>query len=95
MGENMELKIQDGKFWILENRSEEKNIERYCYDNEKSAMSRVKQMLKSVDAQKLFLSTVDMTGKDWQIIGVQWSVIAMGIVRDEMSEKEEKNEINI
>jgi hypothetical protein len=79
----MELEIKNGKFWILENKENENNIERYAYDDEKSAMSRVKQLLKSVDAQKLFLSTVDITGKEWQIIGVSWSVIAMGIVREE------------
>lgn len=79
----MELEIKNGKFWILENKENEDNIERYVYDDERSAMSRVKQLLKSVDAQKLFLSTVDITGKEWQIVGVSWSVIAMGIVREE------------
>jgi hypothetical protein len=53
-------------------------------------MSRIKQLLKSVDAQKLFLSTVYITGKEWQISGVPWSTIAMGIVRDEIFEKEKK-----
>lgn len=83
----MELEIKNGKFWILENKENENNIERYAYDDERSAMSRVKQLLKSVDAQKLFLSTVDITGKEWQISGVAWSLIAMGIVRDEDTEQ--------
>lgn len=89
----MELEIKNGKFWILENKEDENNIERFAYDDERSAMSRVKQLLKSIDAQKLFLSTVDITGKEWQIAGVPWSLIAMGIVRDEIPkeiyEKEE------
>lgn len=83
----MELEIKSGKFWILENKENENTIERYVYDDEKSAMGRVKQLLKSVDAQKLFLSTIDITGKEWQITGVSWSVIAMGIVRDEPTDK--------
>ena len=83
----MELEIKNGKFWILENKENEDNIERYVYDDEKSAMSRVKQLLKSIDATKLFLSTIDITGKEWQITGVSWSVIAMGIVRDEVETK--------
>lgn len=83
----MELETKNGKFWILENKENENNIERYIYDDEISAMSRVKQLLKSVDAQKLFLSTVDITGKEWQIAGVPWSVIAMGIVREEIVEQ--------
>ena len=83
----MELEIKNGKFWILENKENENNIERYAYDDEKSAMGRVKQLLKSIDAQKLFLSTIDVTGKEWQISGVAWSVIAMGIVREEYVEQ--------
>ena len=86
----MELEIKNGKFWILENKSDENNIERYSYSDEKFAMSRVKQLLKTVDAQKLFLSTMDITGKEWQISGVQWSVIAMGIVREEQNTEESK-----
>ena len=78
----MELEIKNGKFWILENKENENNTERYAYDDEKSAMSRIKQLLRSVDAQKLFLSTIDITG-EWQIAGVSWSIIAIGIVRDE------------
>lgn len=66
----MELEIKNGKVWILENKENENEIERYAYDDERSAMGRVKQLLKSVDAQKLFLSTIDITGKEWQISGV-------------------------
>lgn len=39
--------------------------------------------MKSVDVQYLFLSTVDISGKEWNIAGVQWSIIAMGLVREE------------
>lgn len=91
----MELEIKNGKFWILENKSDENNVDRYSYDDERSAMGRIKQLLKSVDAQKLFLSAVDITGKDWQIAGVPWSLIAMGIVREECAEQksEESKEL--
>lgn len=87
----MEIKIKDGKFWILENKSDDNNIERYSYDDERSAMSRIRQLLKSIDAQKLFLSTIDITGKEWQIAGVPWSLIAMGIVREESTEQKSED----
>lgn len=83
----MELEIKNGKFWILENKSDEKNIERYAYDDEKSAIGRLKQLMKSVDVEHLFLSTVDMAGKEWKISGVPWSTIAMGLVREENCNK--------
>ena len=79
----MELEIKNGKFWILENKSDEKNIDRYAYDDEKSAIGRLKQLMKSVDVEHLFLSTVDISGKEWKISGVPWSIIAMGLVREE------------
>lgn len=79
----MELIIKNGKYWILENKADENKIERYVYDDEKSATSRLRNLLMTVDAQKLFLSKVDITEKDWKITGVPWSVIAMGIVREE------------
>lgn len=79
----MELTIKDGKYWILENKADENKIERYVYDDEKSATSRLRSLLMIVDAQKLFLSKVDITEKEWKITGVPWSAIAMGIVREE------------
>ena len=78
----MELEIKNGKFWILENKSNETNIERYAYDDEKSAIDRLRDLLKSIDVQYIFLSTVDISGKEWSIAGVPWSTIAMGLVRD-------------
>lgn len=88
----MELEIKNGKFWILENKSDENNIERYAYDDEKSAIGRLRQLMKSIDVQYLFLSAVDISGKEWKIAGVSWSIIAMGLVREENigSEKLEK-----
>lgn len=82
----MELEIKNGKFWILENKSDENNIERYAYNDEKSAIGRLRQLLKSVDSQKLILSYIDITGKEWNISSVPWSMIAMGLVREEEPE---------
>lgn len=80
----MELEIKNGKFWILENKSDENNVERYAYDDEKSAINRLRQLLKSVDSQKLILSYIDIVGKEWNISSVPWSMIVMGLVREDV-----------
>ncbi len=40
----MELEIKNGKFWVLENKSDENNVERYAYDDEKSTINRLRQL---------------------------------------------------
>lgn len=79
----MEMKIIDGKFWIFENSADENNIERFVYDDEKSAINRLKEIMKTVDTSKLSLSSVDITTKEWKISGVSWAIIATGIIRGE------------
>ena len=83
----MELEIKNDKFWILENKSDQNNFQRYVYDEEKTAMSRLKKLMKSVDVQQLFLSTVDVSGNEWKITGVPWSTIAMYIIREEIADQ--------
>jgi hypothetical protein len=83
----MELEIKNDKFWILENKSDQNNFQRYVYDEEKTAMSRLKKLMKSVDVQQLFLSTVDVSGIEWKIAGVPWSTIAMYIIREEIADQ--------
>lgn len=39
--------------------------------------------MKTVDVQQLVLSSIEVGGKDWKIVPVSWSVIAMGLVREE------------
>lgn len=80
-----ELELKNGKFFILENRSDEKNIKRYIYGGTKAAIDRIKELIKTVNADKIILSTVDISGKSWNITGVPWSVIAMGLIRGNVS----------
>ncbi len=80
-----EIEINNGKFYILENKSDEKNIQRFVYNSIKPAMDRLKDLIKTVNADKLLLSTVDITGKSWNITGVPWSIIAMSLVRGDVS----------
>lgn len=90
----MEIDIKNGKFWLLENKQDEKNVQRFIYDDVKTAIDRLKELMKSVDTDKLLLSTVDVTdSKGWNITGTPWSVIAMGIVRGDIDEELMKSSI--
>jgi len=79
----MEIEIKSGKFWLLENKTDEKNVKRWVYGDEKTAIGRLKELMKTVDVQQLVLSSIEVGGKDWKIVPVLWSVIAMGLVREE------------
>lgn len=84
----MEIEIKNGKFWILENKADEKNVQRFVYDEVKSAIDRLKELMKTVNTDKLLLSTIDVTdSKGWNIVGTPWAIIAMGIVRGDINEE--------
>lgn len=84
-GIGTELEIKNGKFFILENRNDEKNIKRYTYVDIKPALDRIKELINTVNADKILLSTVDISTKTWNLTGVPWSVIAMGLIRGDIS----------
>ncbi len=79
----MEIEIKGNKFWLLENKTDEKNAKRWVYDDEKSAINRLKELMKTVNVENLVLSSIEVSGKDWKIGSVPWSVIAMGLARGE------------
>jgi len=92
----MEIEIKNGKFWILENKADEKNVQRFVYDEVKSAIDRLKELMKTVNTDKLLLSTVDTTdSKGWNITGTPWAIIAMGIVRGDIDEELTKSSPDI
>lgn len=72
---------------IIEN--DNKEIVRIEYkDKLIFSIDRLRDLLKSIDVQYIFLSTVDISGKEWSIAGVPWSTIAMGLVREEKIDKD-------
>lgn len=79
----MEMEIKNGKFWVLEEKTNGTNTQRHIFDDEQSAINKIKQLIKTISVEKLVLLIVDTTGKDWKITPVSWSVIAMGLVREE------------
>jgi hypothetical protein len=82
-----ELESINGKFYILENRADDKNVKRFIYINIKPAMNRLKDLIKTVNPDKLMLSSIDITGKSWNITGVPWSIVAMGLIRGDVDKE--------
>lgn len=83
----MEMEIKNNRFWLLENKADEKNVQRFVYDDAKLAFERLKELMKKVNSDKLLLSTIDMAdSKGWNITGVPWSMIAMGLIRGDIGD---------
>lgn len=87
IGTGIELEIRNGKFFILEDRHDEKNVERFMYNNTKPAIDRIKELIGTVNADRILLSCVDISSKSWNITGIPWSVIAMGLIRGDVSKE--------
>ncbi len=77
----MEIELTTGKFWLLETKDEKKNVQT-IFDSEKAAMSKMKEKLKTIPAEKLVLLTVDVSGKEWKINQVSWQTIVTAMVNE-------------
>lgn len=80
----LEIEIKNGKFYILENSADENNIKRFVYNDTKPAISKMKELIKTVNTDKLTLSTVDISTKNWSIAGIPWVIIATGLIRGDI-----------
>ncbi len=76
----MEIELK-GKFWILENKDGTAS-KKYLFDDEKSAMVKIKELIKTISPEKLVLLTVDLTQKDWKVTQVPWTSIAVNLIRE-------------
>jgi len=77
----MEIELTTGKFFLLETKDEKKNTQS-IFDTEKDAMSKMKEKLKTIPAEKLVLLTVDVSGKEWKINQVSWQTIVTAMVNE-------------
>ena len=81
----MEMKITSGKFYSLE-----AGTEKYVTDDEKTAISKLKELVKTgtlkVKPEDVVICEVDTNAKGnngkttWAITQVPWSRIAMGLL---------------
>lgn len=78
----MEIEIITGKFWILETKVDEKKSTQHIFDNDKEAIKKMKEQLKTIPAEKLVLLTVDVSKKEWQINQVSWQTIVTAMVNE-------------
>ncbi len=76
----MELKINDGVFFLLDAGSEKR-----LYDTEGNAIQALKVVAaadKDVNPEDLNIMEINTTGEKWAIASVPWSKIAIGLIRE-------------
>ncbi len=76
----MELKINNGIFFLLDAGSEKR-----LYDTESNAIQALKAVAaadKDVNPEDLNIMEINTTGEKWAIASVPWSKIAIGLIRE-------------
>ena len=77
----MKMKIEDGKFYVLEAGSE-----KWIYNLENEAINSLKEMLsenKGLDEKNISILEVDTREENWQVKQIPWSKIALKLIRGE------------
>jgi len=75
------MKIEDGKFYVLE-----AGNEKWIYSLENEAINSLKEMLsenKSLDEKNISILEVDTREENWQVKQIPWSKIALKLIRGE------------
>ena len=78
---DMEMKVKDEKFYILE-----ANEEKWIHDTEKSAVQSLKKMVsenEELNTENVSIIEVNPMGNKWKIQEVPWSKIAIELIRVE------------
>ncbi len=76
----MELKINEGIFFLLDAGSEKR-----LYDTESNAIQALREVAaadKEVNPEELNIMEINTTGDKWAITSVPWSKIAIGLIRE-------------
>lgn len=77
----MEIKIKDEKFYILE-----AGDEKCIYDTESNAIESLKMLItsnKNLNPENVKILEVNTKKEQWEIKGVPWSNIAIRLIRGE------------
>ena len=75
----MELKLKDGKFFLLD-----AGKEKIAYESEAEAVSGLKKIVASnekMDPSQVNILEVDANGEKWGIKQIPWSKIAMELIK--------------
>jgi len=77
----LKMKIEDGKFYVLEAESE-----KWIYSLENEAINSLKEMLfknKGLDEKNISILEVNTREEKWQVKQIPWSKIALKLIRGE------------
>lgn len=75
----MKMKIKEGRFYVLDAKTE-----KWVHDTEDSAIESLKELVsqnKDLAADEITIWEVNTEGAEWEIKGVPWSKIAVGLIR--------------
>jgi phosphoribosylamine-glycine ligase len=75
----MELKLKEGKFFLLD-AGKEKSV----FESESEAISGLKRIMsgnEKMDASQTVILEVDTDGEKWNIKQIPWSKIAMELIK--------------
>ena len=81
-GENMSIRIENEKFYILE-----AGNEKWIYSSEKDAIKSLRELLtenKDLNQENVSILEVDTKEEKWQIKQISWSKIAIELIRGEL-----------
>ena len=77
---NTEIELTESKFYLLEDKTDEK-MQRWLIGDVKKSVKRLKELLKEKDIEKLSLISIDISGKEWKIAPASWGIVASAIAK--------------
>lgn len=78
---NTEIELTESKFYLLEDKTDEKNLKRWIIGDVKKSVKRLKELLNEKDIDKLSLISIDISGKEWKIAPASWGIVASAIAK--------------
>ena len=77
---NTEIELTESKFYLLEDKTDEK-IQRWIIGDVKKSVKKLQEILKEKDIDKLSLISIDISGKEWKIAPASWGIVASAIAK--------------
>ena len=77
---NTEIELTESKFYLLEDKTDEK-MQRWLIGDVKKSVKRLREILNEKDIDKLNLISIDISGKEWKISPASWAIVASAIAK--------------
>lgn len=78
---NTEIELTESKFYLLEDKTDEKKLQRWLIGDVKKSVKRLREILNEKDIDKLNLISIDISGKEWKISPASWGIVASAIAK--------------